>query len=458
VDTDSTRTLPDDVRSPSKPASGWSLAVILDADHPLASPVCVSLAGVEQVTLGRGPAFRVAETAPRCLHVELADEAMSSQHARLVQRDGDWELVDEHSKNGTFVNGRRIERCVLGAEHLIELGSLFFIVRRDVVPPVAGPPALRTLSAPLARELELFARVARSKVPIVLQGETGTGKEMLARAAHEASGRAGPFVAVNCGAIPAALVESELFGVRKGAFSGAHADRAGAVMAAHTGTLFLDEVAELPESSQAALLRVLQEAEVVPLGSTRPLPVDVRILAASHLSLGERVASGRFRNDLHARLKGHVLRLPPLRERRRDIGLLCAELLPRVAGARAAELRFQRAAARTLLTHDWPHNVRELEQVLARAMALLDGNEILVDHLPDDLVHRVAGAARADSGGAQLARLLRQHAGNLSAVARALTTSRSQVKRMVVRYGLDLAEFRTGPAAAADDDTGDDAG
>lgn len=429
----------------------WSLVLILDADHPLAAPVCLTLAAVDQVSLGRGPAHRVVETAPRSLRVELADDAVSSQHARLVRGEAGWELVDEQSKNGTFVNGRRIARCVLGPEQLIELGSRFFIVRRDAVPPIAGPPALRTLSAPLAHELELFARVARSKVPIVLQGETGTGKEMLARAAHEASGRSGAFVAVNCGAIPEALVESELFGVRKGAFSGAHTDRAGAVAAADTGTLFLDEVAELPESSQAALLRVLQEGEVVPLGSTRPVPVDVRILAASHLSLADRVASGRFRNDLHARLKGHVLRLPPLRARRRDIGLLCAELLPRVAGARAAAIRFHRAAARALLTYAWPHNVRELEQVLARAMALLDGDEIQLVHLPDEIVHRTPSPGKVDGGGEQLARLLRVHAGNLSAVARALTTSRSQVKRMVVRHGLDLAEYRGGAAADGND-------
>jgi DNA-binding NtrC family response regulator len=191
-------------------------------------------------------------------------------------------------------------------------------------------------------------------------------------------------------------------------------------------------------------------------GSTKPMPVDVRILAASNLALADRVAGGRFRKDLHARLKGHVLRLPPLRARRRDIGLLCAALLPRVAGARAAEIRFQRAAARTLLTYDWPHNVRELEQVLARAMALLDGNELQLAHLPDELVQPVPGAGKVETGGAQLARLLREHAGNLSAVARAPATSRSQVKRMVVRHGIDLAAYR-GAASAAGDDHDDEA-
>jgi transcriptional regulator with GAF, ATPase, and Fis domain len=246
-------------------------------------------------------------------------------------------------------------------------------------------------------------------------------------------------VAINCGAIPAALIESELFGVRKGAFSGALADRAGKVASADGGTLFLDEIAELPESAQAALLRVLQDGEVVALGSARVAHVDVRIVAATHQDLPERVASGRFRNDLYARLRGHVLRLPPLRARIEDFGLLCNELLPRVTGERATGLVIQRAAARAMLSYAWPHNIRELERVLSRAAALAPDHEILLAHLPEDLTGRAA--SRPDER-TRLVELLRFHAGNFSAVARAMATSRSQLRRLLVKHGLDLGSYR----------------
>src|SRR5262249_48899463 len=153
-------------------------------------------------------------------------------------------------------------------------------------------------------EIHGLERVARSKVPILLLGETGTGKEMLARAAHELSRRPGPFVPVNCGAIPTTLIQSELFGVRKGAFSGADSDRAGIFVAAQGGTLFLDEIAELPEPSQVTLLRVLQSGEVMALGSARAVHADVRVVAATLQDLRARVSSGRFRDDLFARLRG----------------------------------------------------------------------------------------------------------------------------------------------------------
>ena len=256
------------------------------------------------------------------------------------------------------------------------------------------------------------------------------------------SGRSGPFLAVNCGAIPETLIESELFGARKGAFSDAHADRAGTIVAADKGTLLLDEVAELPETSQAALLRVLQDGEVVAVGATRPTKVDVRVVAATHQNLVDRVASGRFRNDLYARLRGHVVTMPPLRSRREDLGLILADLLPRAAGARAPGIVFQRAAARALLSYHWPHNIREVEHVLTRAAAILDGNEIRLSHLPEELA-APRGARRGDeSVEPRIVLLLREHDGNLSAVARVMGTSRSQIQRLVQRFGIDTAAYR----------------
>ncbi len=281
-------------------------------------------------------------------------------------------------------------------------------------------------------------------MPVLLLGETGTGKERVARAVHHLAQRPGPFIAVNCGGLPQTLVASELFGARKGAYSGADADRPGLVQEAHRGTLFLDEIAELPEPSQATLLRVLQERELVPLGATRPIPVDIRVIAATHENLAERVAAKHFRKDLYARLRGFSLTLPPLRERLEDIGLLVADLLPRVAGARTADIVLSRAVARGLLVYDWPLNVRELEHTLAAAVAITDRNEITPEHVPEELRLVMSGAdslpARRERE--KFASLVQEHGGNVSAMARALGTSRSQVRRLAQRYQIELESAR----------------
>jgi transcriptional regulator of acetoin/glycerol metabolism len=425
-----------------------SLILVFDAAAPLDPPLSVSLNGIDELVVGRGPARGLSTIARDQLRLDLADAATSASHARLVRVKREWTVVDENSKNGTLVNGRRVASSDLGPEDLIEVGNTFFVLRQGAVDlgperPQAERRSLRTFNGALAQSFQLLGKVARSKVPVLILGETGTGKELAARATHELSGRTGPFIAVNCGAIPDTLVESELFGARKGAFSEAHTDRIGTVVAADKGTLLLDEIAELPESSQAALLRVLQDGEVMALGATRPVRVDVRIVAATHQNLAERVAAKRFRNDLYARLRGHVMTLPPLRTRREDLGLLIADLLPRAAGARAASIVFQRAAARALLSYPWPHNIRELEHVLSRAAALLDGNEIRLAHLPDELAAPRGARRPDDTGEVKLVQLLRESDGNLSHVARTLGTSRSQVQRLVQRYGIDMSAYRS---------------
>lgn len=417
-----------------------TLILALHAARPLAEPLVVSLDGVDEVVFARGEETAVLAGGDRQLRVELADVAVSSRHARLACRDTGFTITDEGSKNGTVVDGRRVASAPLGPDVLLELGNCFFCFRRGGVAPIASPPAFRTLSFDLARRLEIFERVAASQLSILIEGETGTGKELFARTAHTLSRRTGQFVAVNCGAMPAALIESELFGARRGAFTGAVGDRPGLVAAADHGTLFLDEIADLPEPSQAALLRVLQEGEVRPLGAVHSARVDVRVVAATHKSLPDLVATGRFRDDLHARLRGHVLSLPPLRARREDLGLLIAAILPRVRSERAGPIVFQRAAARALLAFRWPHNIRELEHVLGRAVALAGNNEIRIDHLPDEIAGRSVPVADERQ---QLVELLRTHSGNLSAVARALVTSRTQVQRLLARHGIAAAEFRT---------------
>ncbi|AIO37802.1 sigma-54-dependent Fis family transcriptional regulator [Burkholderia sp. AU19243] len=236
-------------------------------------------------------------------------------------------------------------------------------------------PRLLGVSAAIRDVQKQLGRAATSDATVLVTGETGTGKEVAARVLHAASARhAGPFVAVNCAAIPAELLESELFGHRRGAFTGAQADRTGRLVEADGGTLFLDEIGDMPAAMQAKLLRALQEREVTPLGADRPTPVDIRVVAATHRDLAAAVASGTFREDLFYRLNVIPLHLPPLAERVADILPLAAHFLERAAGARP--LHLTNDAQRALLGHRWPGNVRELRNVMERVAALAPGPAI----------------------------------------------------------------------------------
>ncbi|MBB1074196.1 sigma-54-dependent Fis family transcriptional regulator [Rhodoferax sp. 4810] len=229
----------------------------------------------------------------------------------------------------------------------------------------------------------LIAKLARNQAPVYINGESGTGKELVARLIHQLGPRAEqPFVPVNCGAIPTELVESELFGHRKGSFTGAVSDKAGLFQAAHGGTLFLDEIADLPLPMQVKLLRAIQEKAVRPVGAEKELPIDVRVISASHRHLEAEVTRGRFRQDLYYRINVIDLTIPPLRERRSDIPILTRYLLARIADANGGAVSTLSEAALTRLgSYDFPGNVRELENILERATALSDGSELL----PDDL-------------------------------------------------------------------------
>ncbi|HKE18005.1 MAG TPA: sigma 54-interacting transcriptional regulator [Kofleriaceae bacterium] len=427
---------------------GECLVFAIDCARPHEHPWRVSLAGIDEVVIGRG-APRSVRRVERTAVVALPDASVSAVHARLRRVGGEWVVEDARSKNGTLVNGRVAARSRMSERDVVEIGTTFCLLCRgesdvDAALLATRPLGTRTLSEPLARSFELLARVAASPLPVLLLGETGTGKEMAARAVHALSRRAGPFVAVNCGGLPETLVASELFGARKGAFSGADADRVGLVQEANRGTLFLDEIAELPEASQAVLLRVLQERELIPLGATRAVPVDIRVVAATHQNLAERVSARRFRKDLYARLRGFALTLPPLRERREDLGLLVADLLPRVAGARAGGVTFSRAVARALLLYDWPLNVRELEHTLAAALAVAGSDEIAPVHLPEDVRAAFEDAASIPAlrERERFVTLAHQHSGNVSAMARALGTSRSHVRRLAHRYQVELDAVR----------------
>jgi len=236
---------------------------------------------------------------------------------------------------------------------------------------IGDSPAMQQVRATIAK-------LARNQAPVYIAGESGVGKELVARLIHEQGPRAsGPFVPVNCGAIPSELMESEFFGHRKGSFTGAGSDKEGLFQAAQGGTLFLDEVAELPLHMQVKLLRAIQEKAVRPIGGHDEIPVDVRILSATHKDLGHLVEQGQFRQDLFYRINVIELHVPPLRERRGDVPLLAAFILESLAGKSGDEVgRLSAAACDALDNYDFPGNVRELENILERAMAMCDGSHI----------------------------------------------------------------------------------
>lgn len=260
-------------------------------------------------------------------------------------------------------------------------------------PPKAAParqcsPRLRGESPAMEQLRQTIAKVARSQAPVYIWGESGTGKELTARSIHEESPRAGgPFIPVNCGAIPAELMESEFFGHKKGSFTGAHADKEGLFQAAHGGTLFLDEVAELPLPMQVKLLRAIQEKTVRPVGAAAEIKVDVRILSATHKDLARLVEEGKFRHDLYYRINVIELRVPPLRERRSDLVLLANGILQRLGETHGVSPPVLDADAIAALNqYPFPGNIRELENLLERAMTMCDGDRIMADdlHLPSN--------------------------------------------------------------------------
>jgi two-component system response regulator AtoC len=300
----------------------------------------------------------------------------------------------------SLTGGQPVEVAVDGASlrlRATELGEAAsrsgWLVTVDELPPAAARGAvcfhgMWTQDAALKQIFRVVEKVAVDDATVLIRGETGTGKELVAQAIHVVSPRRrGPFRAINCAALPATLLESELFGHMRGAFTGAVRDSVGLMASADGGTLFLDEVAEMPLELQAKLLRVLETRTVLPVGGRDPVPVDVRVLSATHRALRKETEAGRFRRDLLYRLRVIPVFLPPLRERRGDIALLCdrlvAEMTPR---SRRRVERVAPAAIEVLDRHDWPGNVRELRNVLAYAYAIGDGPVIVPEDLPPELL------------------------------------------------------------------------
>ena len=285
----------------------------------------------------------------------------------------------------------------------VGLGQLRALVRSALSLPersdaLAGTPQLIGASEPLAQVRETILKLARTQAPVYVSGESGSGKELAARLIHlRGARRDAPFVPVNCGAIPSELMESEFFGYRKGAFTGAQADRDGFFQVARGGTLFLDEVAELPLAMQVKLLRVIQEKRVRKVGATQEDPVDVRVISATHQDLAAAVEAGRFRQDLYYRLNVIELKMPPLRACREDVPVIAAAILERLAQQSGVPVpALSEAAFAELKGYDFPGNIRELENILERAMALSGAAEIG----PEDLRLRpLPGETQAGDGG-----------------------------------------------------------
>jgi transcriptional regulator with PAS, ATPase and Fis domain len=303
-----------------------------------------------------------------------------------------------------------------------------------------------SVSPTLATTLWRLRRLARSAGEILICGETGSGKEVYARAVHRASGRTGRFVAVNCAAIPTELAESELFGYARGAHSTAREGKPGLVNLAHGGTLFLDEIGDMSPALQAKLLRFLQDREVTPLGSTTTTRVDVLVVAATHQD-GLMAAGGPLRMDLAARLGAQPIAIPPLRDRIEDLGALLHHLLA-PTGLREIEP----GAFHALCLYEWPRNVRELEKVIGEVVAVSDGEpKLTLAHLPA-MVTSVMGRGRTPDAAAgtrrsaptrdELEALLREHDGNVSQVARTLGRQWAVVWRWLVKHQIDPGKYR----------------
>lgn len=407
--------------------------------NPDAPSVRLPTAGESELTVGRDLTCAVA----------LAGPEVSRRHAALrPEADGRVAVVDLDSRNGVRVNGRLVNRAVLAPQDVIRVGDWVGVVTatpatiEPIGPGFWGGGALKAALAP-ARQ------AAGSDLPLILEGETGTGKERVAEAIHGWSGRPGPFVAVNCAALPEALAEAELFGYRQGAFTGADRASAGFFRSADRGTLLLDEISDLPLSVQAKLLRVLEQREVQPLGETRPVAADVRVIVAGQQPLIEAVRAGKFRADLLARLEGLTVGLPPLRERREDVIPLFTQLLAEGRGGQMPALDSD--FAERLCVYDWPFNVRELVLLAKRLVVVRGpGGTLTPADLPSRMRETTAAAPAGETAAAEPVQLpaliaaLRAAGGNVSRAAALMGITRQRAYRLMDGHAVDLESLRSG--------------
>jgi DNA-binding NtrC family response regulator len=433
------------------------------------------------------PVIRVG--ARRGNDLQLSDAKVSGLHCEIRLDERGYRLRDLDSTNGTFVQGLRINDVYIQPGAQIALGSTrlrFEPLGESVEVEISERDRVGSMLGRSVKMRELFARLeklARSDTTVLITGETGVGKELVAESLHETGTRAqGPFVVVDCGSIPPNLIESELFGHERGSFTGATTSYAGAFERAHGGTIFLDEIGELPLPMQPKLLRVLERKEVRRVGGTKTIEVDIRVVAATNRDLGVEVNRGRFREDLYYRLAVARIHVPPLRERKDDIALLIDNILASTPGGEGAHITPD--TIDLMMKHDWPGNVRELRNVIERAVLLAESPAteglrrapmvpqptrsetatpshtltpsdahmaVPVDiQVPFKLAkqHVVSEFERR-----YISKLLEHHDGNISAAARAAGIDRMSIHKMLHRLG--LANPGRGPGF---DEPGGDAG
>jgi DNA-binding NtrC family response regulator len=419
------------------------------------------------------PVIRIG--ARRGNDVQISDSKVSGLHAEIRLDDRGYRLRDLDSTNGTFVGGLRVNDIYIPPGTQITVGGTrmrFEPLGESVEVELADSDRFGSMIGRSIKMRELFARLAklaRADATVLITGETGTGKELVAEALHEQSPRAkGPFVVLDCGSIPPSLIESELFGHERGAFTGATGSYPGAFERAHGGTVFLDEIGELPLAMQPKLLRVLEAKEVRRVGGQKVIDVDIRVVAATNRDLGVEVNRGRFREDLYYRLAVARVHVPPLRDRREDIPLLIDHILALTPGGEEAAIAQE--TIDLMMKHDWPGNVRELRNVIERAVLLAeepaDAGSLRRAPPPaaprSELSHTGTPSQTASQEGAAMvvpidvsvpfkvakaaligeferrfiARLLAQHDGNISAAARAAGIDRMSIHKMLHRLGL----------------------
>ncbi len=384
----------------------------------------IALSAGERLTIGSGPG----------VDLRLHDRWVSAKHVQLRATSRGLCIKDLGSKNGVFVGSAMVRAARLTAPY-----SSFVIGRTTVcanpgaeVPPTQDSQGIDGMvgrSAAMARLFEGIRRCARLSAPVLIQGESGTGKELVARALHRMSERHGEFVAINVGGLTESLADAELFGHRRGAFTGAHTARVGAFELADRGTLFLDEIAELSPSVQVKLLRVLEDGVVRPLGAERGKALKTRVVSATWRPLEQRMEEGHFRLDLFHRITKLKLHIPPLRQRRSDIVLLSEHLLRKNQELGPKEL--SAAALSRLLNYHWPGNVRELEHVLYRAAVAATGRVIELRDLEGAMPRGIR--RRAALSVEEATRMLRAYEGNVSAAARAARVPRSTFRSWLSR-------------------------
>jgi DNA-binding NtrC family response regulator len=407
------------VRAPSE--RGWIVEVQDDA-------------GARRIPLCGGP---LVVGASHSSDLVVRDPAVSGKHCALTAANGSVAIEDLGSKNGTFIGPARIGVAWAEPGTVVTVGRSTLVIASDhgegACEDLGEPlPGIAGASVAMRRLADQVRRLARHSLPVLISGESGSGKELIARALHsEGPRRSRPFVAINVTALPRELVESELFGHERGAFTGAHVRREGAFSEAQGGTLFLDEIGDLPAEAQPKLLRALDGYEVRRVGAAGAgQRADVRVIAATHARLEHRVARGEFRRDLFHRLECFVLNVPSLRDRRGDIVAIAKEILRQLA-PEIGERTLTSGAVAKLASHDWPGNVRELRNVLCRAAdATVQGGRLDAEAIDRAIRRSLPGTTKCLTPH-RARELLRETAGNLSAAARAAGMPRTSFRKVL---------------------------